>query len=130
MSERTLAVDIVTPERRIWRGRARMLVAKGSEGELGVLPGHIPLVTPLVDGEVRLHGAVRAEGDDGEDGTSFDAAPAEGGREAGAPAAARGAGESTARPGDLVFRCQGGFLVVDGEGARVLADRAEVARSA
>lgn len=126
MSETTLLVDVVTPERRVWRGRARMLVARGVEGEVGVLPGHIPFVTPLVDGDVRLHGAVRSD----DDAPSVDdATPADTATEALASAAARGpaAGTPAPQPGDLVINCRGGFLIVDGRGARILADTASLA---
>ena len=54
-----LAVQIVTPEQLVWSGPAVMVVARGSEGELGVLPRHAPLITRLVDGPVTVH---RAEG--------------------------------------------------------------------
>lgn len=43
----TIAVEIVTPERVVYRGDARIVVARGLEGDLGVLPNHIPMVTPL-----------------------------------------------------------------------------------
>jgi F-type H+-transporting ATPase subunit epsilon len=43
----TIAVEIVTPDRVVYRGDARIVVAKGVEGDLGVLPNHIPMVTPL-----------------------------------------------------------------------------------
>ncbi|BAU26471.1 F-type H+-transporting ATPase subunit epsilon [Aneurinibacillus soli] len=43
----TIAVEIVTPERVVYRGDARIVVARGMEGDLGVLPNHIPTVTPL-----------------------------------------------------------------------------------
>src|SRR3989442_15888365 len=49
-----LHVDIVTVEGRRFRGDADFVVAPGSEGELGVLPRHIPLLTPLAAGSVRV----------------------------------------------------------------------------
>lgn len=51
---RTVRLDVVTPERRIWTGDVEMLIARGSEGELGVLPGHTPLITALRDGVLLL----------------------------------------------------------------------------
>jgi F-type H+-transporting ATPase subunit epsilon len=54
MAARTIEVDIVTPERRVWSGPVEILIARGSEGELGVLPGHAPLITALRDGVLRL----------------------------------------------------------------------------
>jgi F-type H+-transporting ATPase subunit epsilon len=44
---KTVQVDVVTPERTVYGGEARMVIARGVEGEIGVLPGHAPLVTPL-----------------------------------------------------------------------------------
>ena len=43
----TIAIEVVTPERLVYRGDARIVVARGVEGDLGVLPNHIPTVTPL-----------------------------------------------------------------------------------
>ncbi|MEW9702339.1 F0F1 ATP synthase subunit epsilon [Paenibacillus sp. SI8] len=43
----TFLLEIVTPERKVYADEASMVVARGVEGELGILPNHIPLVTPL-----------------------------------------------------------------------------------
>ncbi|WP_168121408.1 F0F1 ATP synthase subunit epsilon [Paenibacillus sp. HB172176] len=43
----TFLVEIVTPERKVYEETATMVSVTGSEGELGILPNHIPLVTPL-----------------------------------------------------------------------------------
>ncbi|WP_159885355.1 F0F1 ATP synthase subunit epsilon [Paenibacillus puerhi] len=43
----TFLLEIVTPERKVYAEQASMIVARGVEGELGILPNHIPLVTPL-----------------------------------------------------------------------------------
>jgi F-type H+-transporting ATPase subunit epsilon len=50
----TVPVEVVTPERLVWSGEAEFVVARGADGELGVLPGHAPLITWLVDGQVRI----------------------------------------------------------------------------
>lgn len=50
----TIQVDIVSAEESIFSGRAKLLVAPGTEGELGVLPGHAPLLTMIEPGEIRL----------------------------------------------------------------------------
>jgi F-type H+-transporting ATPase subunit epsilon len=47
-------VDIVSPERKVYEGQVQMVVAKGVEGELGIMAGHAPLVTPLKTGALRL----------------------------------------------------------------------------
>jgi F-type H+-transporting ATPase subunit epsilon len=43
----TFLLEIVTPERKVYAEQANMIVVKGVAGELGILPNHIPLVTPL-----------------------------------------------------------------------------------
>jgi F-type H+-transporting ATPase subunit epsilon len=43
----TFLLEIVTPERKVYAQDANMVIVKGVEGELGILPNHIPLVTPL-----------------------------------------------------------------------------------
>lgn len=40
-------LEIVTPERKVYADHANMIIVKGVAGELGILPNHIPLVTPL-----------------------------------------------------------------------------------
>jgi F-type H+-transporting ATPase subunit epsilon len=55
-----LQVELVTAEGRLLSREADFVVAPGLEGELGVLPRHIPLLTPLRPGEVM----VRNDGDD------------------------------------------------------------------
>jgi F-type H+-transporting ATPase subunit epsilon len=49
-----LHVDIVTVEGRRFKGDADFVVAPGSAGELGILPRHIPLLTPLKAGAVKV----------------------------------------------------------------------------
>lgn len=43
----TFLLEIVTPERKVYGQEADMIIVRGVEGELGILPNHIPLVTPL-----------------------------------------------------------------------------------
>jgi F-type H+-transporting ATPase subunit epsilon len=49
-----LTLEIITPERRVFRGTADSVVMPTAAGEIGVLPGHIPLLTQVVAGELRL----------------------------------------------------------------------------
>jgi F-type H+-transporting ATPase subunit epsilon len=50
-----LHVDLVAVEEKVWSGEAEMLVARTTEGELGILPGHAPLLGQLAEpGEVRI----------------------------------------------------------------------------
>lgn len=48
----TMQVELVAVERPIWSGPATMVVARTSEGEIGVLPGHAPLLAVLEPGWV------------------------------------------------------------------------------
>lgn len=50
----TLTVNIVSAEKEVWVGQARMVVAKTLEGEIGILPSHEPLLAMLDSGEVRV----------------------------------------------------------------------------
>lgn len=43
----TVHVNVVTPDGTAFEGDARMVIAKSVTGELGILPKHIPMVTPL-----------------------------------------------------------------------------------
>ncbi|OMF37174.1 F0F1 ATP synthase subunit epsilon [Paenibacillus sp. FSL H8-0548] len=43
----SILVEIVTPERKVYAETANMVSVTGAEGELGIYPNHIPLVTPL-----------------------------------------------------------------------------------
>lgn len=52
-----LNVELVSPERSLWSGEASMVVAKTVEGDLGVLPGHAPLLAVLANGVVRIDGS-------------------------------------------------------------------------
>ncbi len=49
-----LQVELVAADRKVWEGEADMVVARTVDGELGVLPGHTPLLGVLVEGEVRI----------------------------------------------------------------------------
>ena len=50
----TLRVEVVTAEREVYNGEADMVIAKGTEGDLGILPSHAPLLTTLAVGEMRI----------------------------------------------------------------------------
>lgn len=49
-----LDVSLVAMDREVWVGRATMVVATTPEGEIGILPGHEPVLALLVDGAVRI----------------------------------------------------------------------------
>ncbi len=50
----TLQVNIVSAEQAIFSGEAEMVVAPGETGELGILPGHTPLMTRIRPGTVKV----------------------------------------------------------------------------
>lgn len=50
----TLHLEIVTPERLIYSEDVEMVIVPGSEGELGILPHHIPLFTKIKPGEIKI----------------------------------------------------------------------------
>ena len=58
----TLHVELVSVERLLWSGDATMVIARTTEGELGVLPGHAPLLGELAPG-----GIVRIKQEGGEE---------------------------------------------------------------
>lgn len=56
-----LKLEIVTPESRVFSDEVDSVVLPGTEGEMGVLPGHAPLVTMLKPGELRFIRGGKAE---------------------------------------------------------------------
>lgn len=49
-----LQVSIVSADDEVWSGAASMIVARTTEGEIGILPGHEPVLAILAAGEVRV----------------------------------------------------------------------------
>ena len=49
-----LVCDIVTPAAKLYSDECTMVVVPGLEGSMGFLTGHVPLVSPLADGVVRV----------------------------------------------------------------------------
>jgi F-type H+-transporting ATPase subunit epsilon len=49
-----LTLEIVTPEDRVYSDTVDTVVIPTVEGEIGILPGHIPLLTQVADGELRV----------------------------------------------------------------------------
>lgn len=54
-------LEIVTPDRRFFEDEVEMVIVRGQEGDLGILKGHTPLVTPLDIGRIKIkqNGEVR-----------------------------------------------------------------------
>jgi F-type H+-transporting ATPase subunit epsilon len=48
----TLKLEIVTPEAKVYSDDVEMVTLTGGEGEMGILPQHMPLMTQLVAGEI------------------------------------------------------------------------------
>ena len=51
----TIKVDVVSAEESIVSGDAELVSLPGQSGELGILPGHVPLITLIRPGFVRIH---------------------------------------------------------------------------
>jgi F-type H+-transporting ATPase subunit epsilon len=83
----SLNVAVVSVDQNIWSGEAKSLIAKTTEGEIGILAGHEPVLSLLVDGVVRVEAA---------DGSKVE------------------------------VNISGGFLAVDNNSVRVLAEGAQV----
>jgi F-type H+-transporting ATPase subunit epsilon len=56
----SLEVHVVTPEREVWSGDATLVVARGVEGDVGIMAQHAPLLIRLAVGPL----TVRREGED------------------------------------------------------------------
>ncbi len=57
----TMQVEIVSAEESIFSGTAEFLLARATEGEIGVLPRHMPMLAELKPGEVMVRGKGGAE---------------------------------------------------------------------
>lgn len=57
MSELTVAV--ISPEQTVFEGTAHSVVAPAFDGEVGILPGHAPMLTLLGEGVLRIDAATR-----------------------------------------------------------------------
>lgn len=53
----TIQVEVVSAEASIFSGPARFVALPGETGELGILPGHVPLITRIKPGAVRIEKA-------------------------------------------------------------------------
>ena len=57
MAENTFLLEIITPERTFYNDQAKQVVVNAIDGCLGVLKGHIPMVSSLAVGEVKIQKA-------------------------------------------------------------------------
>jgi len=53
----TIQVEVVSAEESIFSGPAKFVALPGEMGELGILPGHVPLITRIKPGAVRIEKA-------------------------------------------------------------------------
>jgi len=54
LDTRLLDVHVVTPDQEVWAGEASFVVVRALDGELGVLPGHEPLLALLREGPLKV----------------------------------------------------------------------------
>ena len=52
MSDTLMQVELVAADRLVWSGEAKMVIARTTEGDVGVLPNHAPMLSLMVDGIV------------------------------------------------------------------------------
>jgi len=64
-----LRVSVVSADHEVWSGAAKQIIARTTEGEIGILPGHEPILAILGTGNVRVTTVagelVSASADDG-----------------------------------------------------------------
>jgi len=64
-----LKVSVVSADHEVWSGKAKQIIARTTEGEIGILPGHEPILAILAKGEVRVTAddgsVITANADDG-----------------------------------------------------------------
>lgn len=57
-----LQVELVAVEQKVWTGQADLVIARTTEGELGIMPGHAPMLGQLAEpGQVRVKESSGAE---------------------------------------------------------------------
>lgn len=54
MAAKQLTVSVVAADHEVWSGAATQVVARTTEGEIGILAGHEPILAVLAAGEVRI----------------------------------------------------------------------------
>lgn len=57
MSDSTLHVELVAADRLVWSGEATMVIARTTEGDVGILAGHAPLLSVIIEGVVDVQTA-------------------------------------------------------------------------
>ena len=57
MSDAVMQVELVAADRLVWSGEATMVIARTTEGDVGILPNHAPMLSVMVDGIVDVRTA-------------------------------------------------------------------------
>jgi F-type H+-transporting ATPase subunit epsilon len=57
VSDDLLHVELVAADRLVWSGEAKMVIARTTEGDVGILPHHAPMLSLMVDGVVDVQTA-------------------------------------------------------------------------
>ncbi len=57
MADATLHVELVAADRLVWSGEAKMVIARTTEGDVGILAGHAPLLSVIIEGVVDVQTA-------------------------------------------------------------------------
>jgi len=57
----TFTLDIVTPERKVFSGKAELAIFPGADGEFGILPQHAAMVSLLNPGEIKVNFEQKSE---------------------------------------------------------------------
>jgi F-type H+-transporting ATPase subunit epsilon len=52
VSDDLMQVELVAADRLVWSGEAKMVIARTTEGDVGILPNHAPMLSLMVDGIV------------------------------------------------------------------------------
>lgn len=51
---RKMPIEIVTPERKVYENEANLIIARGGDGDIGIMAGHSPVVTTLKISSLRV----------------------------------------------------------------------------
>ncbi|WP_457208539.1 F0F1 ATP synthase subunit epsilon [Nocardioides sp. P5_C9_2] len=56
-TSKPLHVELVAADRLVWSGEARMVIARTTDGDVGILPGHAPMLSVIIEGVVDVQTA-------------------------------------------------------------------------
>ena len=56
-SDKVLQVELVAADRLVWSGEATMVIARTTEGDVGILPDHAPMLSLIIEGVVDVQTA-------------------------------------------------------------------------